>query len=178
MASGQFVRTETLKLLVSGGGLVLFINNKWCNPGHATVKEQICNKDIELLAVSLRPYYWLREWLWSRLWSPLLFKFLHLSTRKQPVTYCMLLLRDYKLIIIHSFIFISGDFIHTSLSSTLPTFKQYVDCTTRENKTLDLLYANIKDVYKCSALPPLGGSDHRLTHLSPTYIPVVKRMLV
>lgn len=38
-----------------------FINNNWCNPRHATIKEQICNKDIELLAVSLRPYYMPRE---------------------------------------------------------------------------------------------------------------------
>ena len=37
-----------------GGGLALFINNKWCNSGHVTVKEVICCPDIELLAVSLR----------------------------------------------------------------------------------------------------------------------------
>ena len=40
-----------------GGGLVLYINNRWCNPGHVTVKDIICCPDIELLAVSLRPYY-------------------------------------------------------------------------------------------------------------------------
>ncbi|KAI4901610.1 hypothetical protein NFI96_007589 [Prochilodus magdalenae] len=44
-----------------GGGLVLFVNIRWCNPGHVTVKERICCRDIELLAVSLRPYYMPRE---------------------------------------------------------------------------------------------------------------------
>ncbi|KAI4880568.1 hypothetical protein NFI96_009563, partial [Prochilodus magdalenae] len=33
-----------------GGGLVLFVNIRWCNPGHVTVKERICCQDIELLA--------------------------------------------------------------------------------------------------------------------------------
>ena len=43
------------------GGLALFINNRWCSPGHVTVKETECNRDIELLAVGLRPYYMPRE---------------------------------------------------------------------------------------------------------------------
>lgn len=25
-----------------GGGLALFVNTKWCNPGHVTVKEITC----------------------------------------------------------------------------------------------------------------------------------------
>lgn len=40
-----------------GGGLCVFLNNRWCNPGHITVKEQLCSMDIELFAVSVRPYY-------------------------------------------------------------------------------------------------------------------------
>ncbi|KAI3376895.1 hypothetical protein L3Q82_000013 [Scortum barcoo] len=44
-----------------GGGLAVFVNDRWCNPGHITVKEQHCCKDIELLAVSMRPYYLPRE---------------------------------------------------------------------------------------------------------------------
>lgn len=32
-----------------GGGLALYINNRWCNPGHVTVKETVCCKDVELL---------------------------------------------------------------------------------------------------------------------------------
>ncbi|KAI3353959.1 hypothetical protein L3Q82_018454, partial [Scortum barcoo] len=41
-----------------------------------------------------------------------------------------------------AFIAISGDFNHANLSSSLPTFKQFVDCKTRDKKTLD---ANVKE---------------------------------
>ncbi|KAI4904392.1 hypothetical protein NFI96_001727 [Prochilodus magdalenae] len=34
-----------------GGGLAVLVNNRWCSPGHITVKERICCPDIELLAV-------------------------------------------------------------------------------------------------------------------------------
>lgn len=44
-----------------GGGLAVFVNDRWCNPGRITVKEQHCCKDIELLAVSMRPHYLPRE---------------------------------------------------------------------------------------------------------------------
>ncbi|KAI4900464.1 hypothetical protein NFI96_027611 [Prochilodus magdalenae] len=40
-----------------GGRLVLFVNIRWCNTGHVTVKERFCCRDIKLLAVSLRHYY-------------------------------------------------------------------------------------------------------------------------
>ncbi len=40
-----------------GGGLAVFVNSKWCNPRHVTVKECICTPDIELMVVGLRPYY-------------------------------------------------------------------------------------------------------------------------
>lgn len=39
----------------AGGGVVKYVNNKWCNPQHMTVKERVCSPDIELLAV----------WSWS-----------------------------------------------------------------------------------------------------------------
>ena len=44
-----------------GGGLILYVNNRWCNPGHITVKEMICCQGVELLVVGLRPYYVPRE---------------------------------------------------------------------------------------------------------------------
>ena len=40
-----------------GGGLTVFAKDRWCISGHITVKEQVCSKDIELLAVSMRLYY-------------------------------------------------------------------------------------------------------------------------
>ena len=43
------------------GGLAVFVNDRWCNSVHITVKEEVCSKDIKLLAVSMRLYYILRE---------------------------------------------------------------------------------------------------------------------
>lgn len=42
---------------LKGGGLVLLVNQSWCNPTHVTVKEKMCCPDIEPWAVGLRPYY-------------------------------------------------------------------------------------------------------------------------
>lgn len=44
-----------------GGGLILYTNNRWCNPSHLTVKDTLCCRYLELLAVSMRPYYLPRE---------------------------------------------------------------------------------------------------------------------
>ena len=34
-----------------GGGLAVIVNDRWCNPGHITVKEQLCCKDIDRKSV-------------------------------------------------------------------------------------------------------------------------------
>lgn len=36
------------------------VSNRWCNPGHF-VKERLCSPNLKQLAVSLHPYYLLRE---------------------------------------------------------------------------------------------------------------------
>ena len=158
-----------------GGGLLLLVNNKWCNPNHATVKEQICNKDIELLAVSLRPYYLPREFtvvITIAVYIPPSAK-AEVACDELHTTIARLQSKFPE-----AFIVVSGDFNHVCLSKTLPTFKQFIDCATRGGKTLDLLYANVKNAYKCTALPPLGRSDHDMLHLSPSYTPAVKRLPV
>ncbi len=38
-----------------GGGVCLYINKRWCNS--VIVRETFCTQDIELLSVSLRPFY-------------------------------------------------------------------------------------------------------------------------
>ena len=38
-----------------GGGIAVFVNERWCNPGHISLKEQCCTRDIELLAVCIQP---------------------------------------------------------------------------------------------------------------------------
>ena len=44
-----------------GGGIGVFVNEQFCNPSHITVKHKVCTKDIELLAIYMRPYYLPRE---------------------------------------------------------------------------------------------------------------------
>ncbi|KAK7455970.1 hypothetical protein BaRGS_00039395, partial [Batillaria attramentaria] len=70
---------------------------------------------------------------------------------------------------------VTGDFNHCSLKKVLPGYHQQVTCTTRGDRTLDLLYCNIKDAYNSAPLPPLGRSDHNLVSLLPRYRPRVQR---
>ncbi|KAI3353517.1 hypothetical protein L3Q82_020036, partial [Scortum barcoo] len=71
---------------------------------------------------------------------------------------------------------ISGDFNHVTLDNTLAAFHQYVDCNTRGKRTLDLMYANVKDAYRATPLPALGKADHNLVLLKPHYTPRVRRL--
>ncbi|XP_049333313.1 uncharacterized protein LOC125801152 [Astyanax mexicanus] len=155
-----------------GGGIALSIKSRWCNPGHVNVKEVICCQDIELLAVSLRPYYMPREL------SHAILVCVYIQPRADVQAACD---------VIHStvaalqtqypdaFYVITGDFNHVTLDSTLPAFFQFVDCPTRNNRTINLLYANLKDAYRAIPLPPLGKSDHNLVFLQPQYKPLVLR---
>jgi hypothetical protein len=69
------------------------------------------------------------------------------------------------MIVISPDIIMSGDFNHVTLDRVLPTLKQYMSCPTREERTLDLMYASLMLEYLSSSLPPLGRSDHNLVHL-------------
>ncbi|GFR74977.1 endonuclease domain of the non-LTR retrotransposon LINE-1 [Elysia marginata] len=73
-----------------------------------------------------------------------------------------------------SVVLITGDFNQCTLSSSLPTFHQYITCPTRNNKTIKLCYGNIEEGYKSTALPPLGISDHCMVQLTPKYRPILK----
>ncbi|KAL3987852.1 KRAB domain-containing zinc finger protein [Sarotherodon galilaeus] len=155
-----------------GGGLAVFVNDRWCNPGHITVKEQLCSRDIELLAVSMRPYYLPREF------SHVIAITAYVPPSANADAACDTLHSVVSRLQTQSpraLLIISGDFNHASLDSTLPTFTQYVTCPTRDNKTLDLLYANAEEAHSSSPLPPLGRSDHNLVHLVPVYEPLVRR---
>lgn len=43
-----------------GGGLAVFIHQRWCNPAHISAKDRFCTKDTELLAVGIWTYSTLR----------------------------------------------------------------------------------------------------------------------
>uniref|UniRef100_A0A3P9LKD5 Reverse transcriptase domain-containing protein n=1 Tax=Oryzias latipes TaxID=8090 RepID=A0A3P9LKD5_ORYLA len=154
-----------------GGGLAVFVNNRWCKSTHITVKEQICSKDIELLAVSMRPFYLPREF------SHVIVIATYIPPSANGDDACDVLHSVVNRLLTQSpnaLLLISGDFNHAP-PSTLLTLTQYVSCPTRDNRTLDLLYANSKEAYTSTALPPLGRSDHNLVHLLPVYKPCVCR---
>ena len=45
----------------NGGGVSFYFNQLWANKKQYSFKKQICNEDIELLSVYVRPYYLPRE---------------------------------------------------------------------------------------------------------------------
>ncbi|KAK7483337.1 hypothetical protein BaRGS_00025397 [Batillaria attramentaria] len=45
----------------TGGGVGLFVSNKWCHPNNVSVKQVLCSPTVEFLTVSCRPYYLPRE---------------------------------------------------------------------------------------------------------------------
>ncbi|KAI4899955.1 hypothetical protein NFI96_026550 [Prochilodus magdalenae] len=139
-------RDPTLSGKRKGGGLALFINTRWCNPGHVNVKEVICCRDIEMLAVSLRPYYMPREL------SHAIVVCVYIPPRAEVQAAC--------------------DVIHSTVAA-LQT--QHPDAFYEKNRTIDLLYANVRDAYRATPLPPLGKSDHNLVFLQPQYKPLVLR---
>ncbi|XP_032423388.1 uncharacterized protein LOC116723007 [Xiphophorus hellerii] len=158
-----------------GGGVALYVSERWCNPGHVNVKEQICSPDIELLAVGMRPYYLPREFTSAILIA------VYIPPSADAAVACDIISATAAKLQTKNpdaFMVITGDFNHASLDKTLHNFQQYVDCPTRENKMLDLLYANAKDAYSATALPPLGRSDHILVRMTPKYVPLVSRQPV
>lgn len=93
----------------------LVVNNRWCNPKHITVEQQVCSPDIELLAVSVCPYYLPREF------SHVILLGVYVPPSTNGKSACDIihtvrvkLQREDP----HAFIVISGDFNHLPLSYT------------------------------------------------------------
>jgi len=153
-----------------GGGVCLYINRRWCT--NVTVRERICHSDIELLSVSLRPYYLPREF-------PQIFVsvvYIHpKADAKSAADIIFKTVNKLQSISPGAPNFILGDFNHCNLKKTLSSFYQYVTCPTRRNKTLDLCYGSIKGAYTSKAGTALGSSDHNSVHLLPTYTSVLRR---
>lgn len=153
-----------------GGGVCLYINQKWCK--NVTVRRQVCLPDIELLSVSLRPFYLPREFPQINVTVV----YIHPKANPKNAT-------DTISNVIHSLQSLSpeapnivlGDFNRCDLKKTLSSFYQYVNCPTRFNKTLDLCYGSIKGAYTSVAGPALGSSDHNTVHLLPVYKTVLRR---
>lgn len=119
------------------------------------MKEKTCCQDIELLAVGLRPYYVPREY------SHIVAIVVYIHPRAVEAVACDVIHETVSRIQTQhpeALLLILCDCNHVTLSSHLSGFTQCVDCPTRKEKTIDLMYANVKGAYSASALPPLGRS--------------------
>lgn len=153
-----------------GGGVCFLIRDNWCR--QVVVRESLCTPDIELLSISLRPFYLPREF------PQLFFTVVYIhpmanSAKVSDVLYQLSQRLD--TLSPDAPKFILGDFNNCSLKNCLRTYYQYVTCCTRKNKTLDKCYGNVKDAFSASTLPPLGKSDHSVVNLRPKYQRLLER---
>ena len=155
-----------------GGGVCAYINSKWWNNKTFTSPTEPAHHSlIEVLSLSIRPYYLPREFPKINLnvvYIP------PQANARQAEDHITSLVHDQLNISPDSIVLIAGDFNHCTQGASLPTLHQYVTCPTRNNKTLDVCYGNVKDGYKISALPPLVYSDHSMVHLIPKYKSILK----
>ena len=147
-----------------GGGVCVFVNEKWCS--NVTLKEQHCCADVELLTVALRPFYLTREfrqifvtvvYIHPKADVKVAAEVIRRAVQKQE-TQCPESVR-----------LIAGDFNHCRLNKALPNYRQYVNCKTCGDSTIDLCYRNIPKAYKSRPMPSLGRSVLNLIHLLPLY---------
>ncbi|KAI3372637.1 hypothetical protein L3Q82_023110, partial [Scortum barcoo] len=130
--------------------------------------------DTELLAVSIRPYYLPREFSHVITITTYIPPSANADAACELLHTCCGTASDKSFL--KAFLLITGDFNHLPCLPLSTNFHQYVNCCTiRDNKTLDLLYANTAGAYSSSPLPPLGRSDHNLVRLLSVYTPMVKR---
>ena len=156
-----------------GGGIAIYVNKQYCPATAVTLRDKVCTKDVELLSITLRPYYLPREFgqvfvtvvytapcVNVNTAADVISNITHAHENKAP--------DDPKLIL--------GDFNKCRLKDTLPNYHQYVMCTTHnKGNTLDLCYGNIRDAYKVSCDAGLGRSDHYTLHLLPRYKSQLRR---
>lgn len=115
-----------------GGGVCFYINPRWCSTVH--VREKLCTPDIELLALSLRPFYLPREF------PQLFFVLVYIHPKANPTLatdHIKSSLDKIEHLSPDSPKFILGDFNHCDPGKSLKGFKQYISCSTRLGKALD-----------------------------------------
>lgn len=135
----------------------MYINKHWSNPGHVSVKIILCCRDLDLLSISLRPYYLLREFshiIVLCVYSPPCGNASTACDKIHIVTTRLQTQHPEALIII------SGDFNHTTLDSTLSAFCQVVNCPMRNNRTIDIQYTNVRNAHQVTALLRARNSAH------------------
>lgn len=153
-----------------GRGVCLYVNKNWCKT--VIVRETLCTKDIELLSVSLRPFYLPREF--TQLFITVVY--VHPKANADVATQAMLkTVQRLQGLAPDAPHFIMGDFNNCKPSKSLCNFYQYVTCPARHAKYLDLCFGSVTGAYKSLSRAPLGMSDHNMVYLVPSDKSVLKR---
>ena len=172
---GEPVRMDRSPIITnkeSGGGVCFYVNERYCNT--VVIREKICTPDIELLSISLRPFYLPREF--PQLFYTLVYIQPHAnSTRALKVIADVTQRLDS--ISPDAPKFVLGDLNHRPLNKVLKTYQQYVTCATTQGDTMcDVCYGSVPDAYKSRPMPSFGLSYHNSVLLVPVYKPVCKRL--
>lgn len=135
------------------------------------VQERICTSDIELLCISLRPFYLPREF------PQLFFSLVYIHPRADVTAGCQLIedvSNRLNVLSPNAPKFILGDFNLCRIDKTR-TYEQYVTCaTTMRNSAIDLCYGSVANAYRSIYMPSFGAFYHSSILLLPTYRPVCK----
>ena len=132
----------------------------------------MCSPDLELLCLSLRPFYLPRDYGNIFICAVYIPPSGNASKAASRIADCVHQQLKNKP---DAPLFTLGDVNHCRLEQALPGFQQYVRKSTRKDKILDKCYGNINHAYEARIRPPLSNSDHNTVLLIPTYKSAIKR---
>ena len=152
-----------------GGGVGIYINERWCK--NVTLKQQYCDDNVEYITISCRPFYLPREFCNVYVTVAYVPPSGDFTQASEILSNCVTFMdencpKGVNLLL--------GDFNGCDIQDNIPNYKQYVKCSTRGDKTLDLLFCNIKNGYRVLKRPPLGNSDHNILYCVPSYTQLLK----
>ena len=149
-----------------GGGVCVYVNQRWCK--NVTVKCIFCDDNVEYLTIACRPFHLPREF--NNVYVTVAYVPPSGDYRKAAETLikCVQFMDDN---CPNGVNFLMGDFNDCDITNWIPNYQQHVTCKTRGDKTLDLVFCNVKDSYRVFKRPPLGISDHvyNMLYCLPTY---------
>ena len=147
-----------------GGGVGIYINNRWCK--NVTLQHAYCDTNVELLTISCRPFYLPREFNNVYITVAYIPPDGDYKKATETLTNCV---QNMDKKCNEGVNILVGDFNNCDISSHIPNYYQFVNCTTRAEKMLDLVYCNIRNAYKVIKRAPLGNSDHNMLFCMPSY---------
>ena len=142
----------------------MLFSKRWAT--NFSVHERVNTRSYEILTVSFRPHYLPREFCQVTV-IPVYIPGPDIDTQAAERV-----VESYNRAINRSgdqAVFVLGDFNACDITGLLPKLHQNVTCPTRFNKTIDLCFSNVPDAFQSLCRPPLGRSDHNVTHLVPEY---------